>query len=92
MPTATTTESTISSAELAERLPEILDRVRGGERVIVERDGEPIATLVPPSTVSTLGAFVARLDRLEWPDDDFAADLRASRAAQPLIRAPAWPE
>lgn len=45
----------ISTSELAERLPEILETVhRQGERFVVERVGEPFGTPASPNDDSIL--------------------------------------
>ena len=87
-------ETRVSVAELETDLADALERVRGGERVVVERDGQAIAMIVPPEPKPgiTWGEFVALIHRLEWPDEDFAADLEAIHAAQPPATAPEWPD
>jgi antitoxin (DNA-binding transcriptional repressor) of toxin-antitoxin stability system len=40
-------DATLSVKDLETSLTEVLDRVRGGERFVIERDGEVIATLTP---------------------------------------------
>ena len=93
MRTGSGVETKISDAELAERLADVLDRVRSGaERFVVERDGEPVAVLSPPEPVFTWGDFVALMTRLEWPDEDFAGDLQAIHDAQGQAVIPEWPE
>jgi antitoxin (DNA-binding transcriptional repressor) of toxin-antitoxin stability system len=86
----------LSTTELVERLPDLLARVQDrGERFVIERDGEPIATLAPPDAPRgiTLGELAERLADLEWPDDGFADDLEEIQAEmnrQPL-KIPEWP-
>ena len=46
-------DATLTVRDLETGLAEVLDRVRGGERFVIERDGEVIATLAPPP----LGSF-----------------------------------
>jgi len=80
--------------ELARRLPEALDRVRlRGERLTIDRVGEPIAVLSP---VQVPGAVTWRqvaelLAEIGFPGDGFADDVEAAKAAQPRLEAPAWP-
>ena len=88
-------ETKISDAELAERLADVLDRVRGGgERFVVERDGETVAILAPPAPTPgiTWGEFVALLRDLPRPDDGFADDLEEIQAAQGVATMPEWPD
>jgi prevent-host-death family protein len=77
-------ETRISATELARRLGDILGRARyRGESFLVERNGDPVARLVPlpeKSTVSLREALAA------WraagrPDATFAADLERVGAA-----------
>lgn len=39
--------TTLTVGELEANLREVLDRVRAGERVVIESEGEPLATLSP---------------------------------------------
>ena len=41
-------ESTVTEAQLALTLTEVLDRVRDGERFVVERDGKHVAVFDVP--------------------------------------------
>lgn len=84
----------ITATELAKSLSDVLNRVRyRGERFIIERSGEPVATLIPTSPVLgiTLRDLVARLGDMSMPGDGFAEDLEAVQASQPKVTAPAWP-
>lgn len=87
-------ETKISPTELAKRLTDILERVRGGERIVVERDGEPIATIT--SSIGRPGItareLVARVGDLGMPGDGFADDLEAIQAAQRPVSSPEWPD
>ena len=86
--------STITEEELARRLPEALDRVRlRGERLTIDRVGEPIAVLSPvqvPGPV-TWRSVAERLAEIGFPGDGFADDVEAAQAAQPRLEPPAWP-
>jgi len=91
----------ITASELAARLPDILDTVRqNGDRYVVERDGEPVATIAPPNGARdgasdgvTWGEFVTTLAALPRPDAAFADDLEAIHVAlnQAPFEPPAWP-
>lgn len=88
--------SRITLAELTERLPDILERVRDrGESVVVERDGEPLVTIVPPAAgrAKTWRELVERLAALSRPDDRFADDLELAQVIMNRTPAepPAWP-
>jgi antitoxin (DNA-binding transcriptional repressor) of toxin-antitoxin stability system len=85
--------STITVADLARSLAEVLSRVHDrGEHFIIERDGEQLATLAPVSATSsiTLREVVARVGDLALPGEGFAEDLEAVQAAQPPVGQPAW--
>lgn len=87
-------QTTISATELAKNLSDVLNRVRyRGERFIVERNGEPVATLAPPggSPAVTVGDVFDLLRRMGVPDDDFADDLEAIQDSQPKVEFPEWP-
>jgi antitoxin (DNA-binding transcriptional repressor) of toxin-antitoxin stability system len=85
-------ETTVSETELAERLTDVLDRVNGGERLTVERDGKVMAILIPPEPKPqfTYGDFIALMNRLPRPDDRFADDLEAIQRSQPMILPIQW--
>lgn len=86
--------TTISATELAKNLSDVLNRIRyRGERFLIERNGEPIATLAPTaeSTGMTVGELFDLLRQLGAPDDEFADDLEAIQAGQPKVTFPEWP-
>jgi antitoxin (DNA-binding transcriptional repressor) of toxin-antitoxin stability system len=85
----------LTEAALAERLDEMLERASQGEEFAIERDGEVIATIGPPSVQLgiTWGEFVAKYRDLPRPDPGFADDLEAIQAEQPPMTAPPeWPD
>ena len=86
-------ETKITATELAKSLSDILNRVRyRGERFVIERNGEPIASLVPTAPVGiTMGELAALLANLPRPDEGFADDLEAIQASQPKASMPEWP-
>ena len=78
-------ETRITATELAKSLSDVLNRVRyRGEKFLIVRNGEPIATLVPaaPAAGVTMRELVALLRELPPPDDRFADDLEAIQSAQ----------
>lgn len=86
-------DTTITATELARTLSEILNRVRyRGERFVIERNGEAIASIGPAGTVPgiTLRELAARLGDLPLPDDRFADDLEVIQASQPPAEFTVW--
>ncbi|MBI2940904.1 MAG: type II toxin-antitoxin system Phd/YefM family antitoxin [Chloroflexi bacterium] len=87
-------ETKITATELAKNLSDVLNRIRyRGERFVVERNGEPVATLAPVQAPPgiTVGELIARLGDLGLPGDGFADDLEAIQAGQPKVAFPEWP-
>ena len=86
--------TTITDADLAERLADVLERVRSGERFVVERDGEPVAAIAPATVQPTItvGEFLALLDELPRPDPSFADDLAEAHASQGVVEYSDWPD
>jgi hypothetical protein len=86
-------ETKITATELARNLSDILNRIHyRGERFIVERNGESIATLEPiePLRGITVAELIDRIGDLELPDEDFARDLEKIQAEQPKATFPEW--
>ncbi len=86
-------ETRISATELARRLSDVLSRTHyRGERFVVERGGETVAILEPPSGATrsiTLRELLGQIQKLR-PDDRFAEDLEAIQAEQPAAEPPRW--
>jgi antitoxin (DNA-binding transcriptional repressor) of toxin-antitoxin stability system len=69
----------------------VLNRVAAGEEVEVTRSGAPVATIGPPKArLMSAERFRSVLASAPPPDDDFADDVRAARAAIGPPRDP-WP-
>ncbi len=86
-------ETTLTEAELEAGLRDALERVRGGERVVVERDGQAIAVIGPPPKPGiTWAELVDALRDVPPLDDDFAQDIADIRATQRPMRVPEWPD
>ena len=86
-------ETTITATELARSLSDILNRVKyQGEVFVVQRNGEPIATLTPaPPRPMTLAEFFRYMDTIPRPDDQFADDLAKIHENQPPVEIRDWP-
>ena len=84
----------LTVADLATSLTEVLDRVGSGEEFAIERNGEAIATIGPPSPkpAMTWGEFVATYHLRPRPDDRFADDREAVQAEQGLAEMSEWPD
>ncbi len=86
-------ETKITATELSRTLSDILSRVRyRGERFLIERNGEPVATLSPATPMSTIsmGELLERLGDLSLPGEGFADDLETIQASQPREGSPIW--
>ena len=71
------------------------ESLREGEPVILERDGRPIAVLVPIEEYETFRAWQAeqQADKLhDWPDDrtleEVVADVKGQGPGSPNVRKP----
>jgi antitoxin (DNA-binding transcriptional repressor) of toxin-antitoxin stability system len=87
-------EKRLSATELAKNLSSILSRVQyRGERFVVERNGEAVASIVPvePTKGMTVKEFFEFLRQIPRPDDQFADDLEAIQAEQGIAEMPTWP-
>jgi antitoxin (DNA-binding transcriptional repressor) of toxin-antitoxin stability system len=87
-------EKRLSATELAKNLSSVLSRVQyRGERFVVERNGEPVATIGPvePSMGMTVRELFDLLGRIDRPDDQFADDLEAVQTEQGTAETPPWP-
>ena len=82
----------ITATELARSLSDILSRIKyRGEEFLVERNGEPLATLAPVAPPGvTLRGFIQRLGDLRMPEG-MADDLERIQAEQPRAVFPEWP-
>lgn len=77
-------EHRISATELARKLGDILGRVRyRGDSFVVERNGDPVARLVPlpEKGISSLREALGAWQGAGEPDLGFAEDLQRIRAA-----------
>ena len=84
----------ISDAEAASDFASLLDRVRSGAEIIIERDARPVAVLRAPERVRrTISECIVLLPENSTAtiDPDFAKDVEAAVAThrEPLSP-PAW--
>jgi antitoxin (DNA-binding transcriptional repressor) of toxin-antitoxin stability system len=87
-------EKKITATELAKNLSSVLSRVQyRGDRFVVERNGEAVASLGPVEGHSGIKVreLFGLLSQLPRPDEGFADDLEAIQAAQPTTEFPEWP-
>ncbi len=88
-------ETVITATELSRGLSDVLNRVKyKGERFIVQRNGENIATIVPAAQLPgiTVEELIAEIGNLAIPGDGFADDLEAVQAEQGVAELPEWPD
>lgn len=77
--------SSISSRDLSRRAAAVLDRVEQGERLIVTRDGEPVAEIIPiDRSERTLARWVREGVIAPPPVGGYAKAGAVSRAARRL--------
>jgi antitoxin (DNA-binding transcriptional repressor) of toxin-antitoxin stability system len=82
----------ITEQELARHLPETLDRVHvNGDRITIDRQGEPIAILAPAVEPVTWRKVAERLAEIGLPGEGFADDVEAAQRTQPMLEPPTWP-
>lgn len=79
----------ISEAELSRDVASVLDRVRSGTEIVIERDAQPVAVLRPVQPRRrTLSDILASLsaESTATIDPEFAADVKAfvDRHREPL--------
>lgn len=89
-----TSPTEVSATELAKGLSDILNRVRyRGERFIVLRNGEPVATIGPPGLTEapTIAELAERLRDVPVPHDGFGDALADVKANQPTVKVISWP-
>lgn len=66
----------ITATEASRNFSEILNRARyGGESFVVERNGEAVAEIRPPTKVSTVADAIDFLRNTPLPDPDFKRDM-----------------
>lgn len=81
----------ISATELARNVGDILGRIRyRGDSFVVERNGEPVARVVPvvERPTATLAEVVGAWSSAGAPDPDFAQDLEEVGSADRLPEDP----
>lgn len=86
-------ETKITATELSKSLSDVLSRVRyRGERFLIERNGEPVATLAPsgPAPGISLTELVKRLGNLSMPGEGFGDDLQTIQSGQTQEGPPSW--
>lgn len=86
-------ETKITATELSRALSDVLNRVRyRGESFLIERNGEPVATLAPPVPAPsvTMRKLADRLGDLSFPGEGFTEDLEAVQSSQPVEDDSAW--
>jgi prevent-host-death family protein len=77
--------ATISARDLSRRAATVLDRVEHGERLVVTRDGEPIAEIVPIDRAQRILARWVKEGLIpEPPPSGYATAGAVSRAVRSL--------
>lgn len=60
---------TVSALDVRRRFGEIVDQAAAGERIVIERAGQPVAALVPLADLDGMDPERRRADRLAAIDD-----------------------
>jgi prevent-host-death family protein len=74
---------TVSALDLRRHFGRILDETAAGERIVIERAGEPIAALVPLEDLAVLDPERVKRRRLEALDELGRLIARSSRPPRP---------
>ncbi|WP_322751420.1 MULTISPECIES: type II toxin-antitoxin system prevent-host-death family antitoxin [unclassified Frankia] len=83
-------QASINARDLSRRAASVLDRVERGERLIVTRDGEPIAEIIPIARTQRLLARWVRDGLIpEPPPAGYATATAVASAARDLPSVPA---
>lgn len=88
-------ETIITVTQLAEQLPDVLDRVeRLGERFVVQERGVAIARIVATARrpAAVVAEVIAEIGDLPAVGDGFADDLEAVQAEQGPAELRDWPD
>ncbi|HEX5594851.1 MAG TPA: type II toxin-antitoxin system prevent-host-death family antitoxin [Micromonosporaceae bacterium] len=85
----TAERASISARDLSRRAASVLDRVEHGERLIVTRDGEPVAEIIPiDRSQRILARWIKEGLIAEPPSSGYARAAAVSRGARKLPPAP----
>ncbi|HET8659380.1 MAG TPA: type II toxin-antitoxin system prevent-host-death family antitoxin [Micromonosporaceae bacterium] len=88
----TAERASITTRDLSRRVASVLDRVEHGERLVVTRDGEPIAEIIPIDRAQrVLARWVKDGLISELPGAHSAKAATVSAAARSLLPVPAGP-
>lgn len=87
----------ITATQLARSLSDVLSRVRyQGERFVVKRNGETVATLEPPEPNPkrwlSRDEFLQVLRTARQPDDEYWDDVERIHDSQPFAESREWPD
>ncbi|WP_239347854.1 type II toxin-antitoxin system Phd/YefM family antitoxin [Frankia sp. CiP3] len=83
-------QASINARDLSRRAASVLDRVEHGERLVVTRDGEPIAEIIPIARAQRLLARWVRDGLIpEPPPAGYATATAVASAARGLPSVPA---
>jgi len=59
----------VTALDVRRRFGEIVDQAAAGERIVIERSGQPIAALVPLSDLALVDPELRKAERLRAIDD-----------------------
>ena len=90
---------TVSALDVRRRFGEVVDQAAAGERIVIERAGQPVAAIVPLSDLAEIdpdrrrGLRLAALEEIRWSARrrgrpagfDAAGTVRAQRDARTVV-------
>ena len=83
----------ITATELGRNLSDVLSRVQyQGESFLIQRNGQPVATLGPARRGVSLRELLVELEKLRIEDSSFADDLEAAieEGRRSRVMEPTW--
>lgn len=80
----------MTATEVSRNFASVLDRAARGETFVITRGGRRLATLAPAPAGN--GAAVKDFLAHAVPDEDFAADVAATRELLTAEEGSAWPD
>jgi prevent-host-death family protein len=78
--------TSVGAYEAKTHLPELLERVRKGERIMITKHGHPVAELVPPGSGDARKSVREAIDRLRTFREKHGIKTMSTKEILELIR------